>query len=365
MKIPLVDLKANYLSIKNEIDSAIRDVIYNTSFIMGPHVKEFDENFAKYIGTKYCSGVANGTVALHLALNTLGIKKDDEVITVPNTFIATTEAITMCGAKPVFVDIDPENFNINPKLIEAAITKKTKAIICVHLYGQSCDMDPILKICKKNNLFLIEDAAQAHGAEYKGRKLGTFGYIGCFSMFPAKVLGAYGDAGAVVTNNDKIGPLIAKLRDHGRITKYEHLIEGFNYRIDALQSAILNVKLRYLDQWIEARRNKAKIYNELLSGIVETPKEENYAKHTYYMYVIRCKNRDDLQEFLKQNDIGTGIHYPIPLHLQPALKYLGYKKRDFPEAEIVAEEILSIPMYPELSLQQINYIVEKIKEFYS
>jgi len=364
IKIPLVDLKANYISIKDEIDSAILDVISKSSFIMGPHVKAFDENFAKYIGTKYCSGVASGTVALHLALHSLGIKNPDEVITVPNTFMATVEAITMCGAKPVFVDINPDNFNINPKLIEAVISEKTKAIVCVHLYGHPCDMEPIMKICKEHNLFLIEDAAQAHGAEYKHRKMGTFGDLACFSMYPAKVLGAYGDAGAIITNDDNLGLLIEKLRDHGRISKYEHIVEGFNYRMDALQAAILNVKLKHIDKWIDSRSKNAQVYNQLLEGIVKIPKEASYAKHCYYMYVIRCENRDDLKKFLEKNGIQTGIHYPIPLHLQPALKHLGFKKGDFPETESAAEEILSIPMYPELTNQQINYIVEKIKEFY-
>ena len=362
MKIPLVDLKANYLSIKNEIDEAIKRVIENSSFIMGKEVEEFDKNFANFINAKYSIGVGNGTLALHLALLTLGIKQGDEVILPVNTFIATSEAVSQCGAKPVFVDVEEDTYNINPSLIEKAITTKTKAVIPVHLYGNPCNMKEILEIAQKNNLKVIEDCAQAHGAEFENKKVGNFGEIATFSMFPAKVLGAFGDAGAVITNNEELANKISLLRDHGRRKKYEHLIEGYNYRIDALQAAILNVKLKYLNNWIEKRREIANKYSKLLGDVVITPKENG--KHCYYMYVVRVKNRDKLQNYLKENNIETGIHYPIPLHLQPAYKHLNYKKGDFPVAEKHADEILSIPLYPEMTDEQINYVCEKIKEFY-
>ena len=354
MKIPLVDLKANYLSIKEEIDSSIQRVIENSSFIMGKEVGEFDKNFARFINSKYAIGVGNGTFALHLSLIASDIKQNDEIITVPNTFIATTEAISYCGAKPVFVDIEEEGYNINSNLIEEKITNKTKAIIAVHLYGNSCNLEEILKICDKNNLKLIEDCAQAHGAEYNGLKLGNFGSLAAFSMFPAKVLGSFGDAGAVVTNNEDLAKKVNLLRNHGRMNKYEHIIEGYNYRIDALQAAILNVKLKYLDNWIEKRRDAASLYNKFfnengLYEFIKTPKESKNSKHCYYMYVIRVKDRERLQNYLNENEIETGVHYPLPLHLQQAYKNLNYKKGDFPVAEKHAEEILSIPLYPEIS----------------
>ena len=362
MKIPLVDLKANYLSVKEEIDQAIQRVIDNSSFIMGKDVEDFDKNFADFNNSKHSLGVGNGTLALHLALLVSGIKQGDEIIVPVNTFIATSEAVSHCNAKPVFIDIEEDSYNINPELIKDKITNKTKAIIPVHLYGNPCKMKKILEIAQEHNLKVIEDCAQAHGAEYEGKKVGNFGETSSFSMFPAKILGSFGDAGAVITNNDEIAEKIKLLRNHGRSTKYEHLIEGYNYRIDALQAAILNVKLKYLNGWIEKRRKAAYLYNELLQDYVITPKE--FGKHSYYMYVIQVKNREKLQEYLKNNNIETGIHYPIPLHLQPAYKHLNYKKGDFPVAEKHAEEILSIPLYPEITDEQINYVAEKIKEFY-
>lgn len=366
MPIPLVDLKAQYRAIKKEIDRAIFEAIKNTNFILGENVQKFEKEFAKFCKVKYAIGVGNGTDALYLALRVLGIKTGDEVITPPNTFIATVEAITLNGAKPVFVDINPETYNIDITKIEKAITKKTKAIVPVHLYGQPADIGPILKIAKKYNLKVIEDAAQAHGAEYKGKRVGGLGDVGCFSFFPAKNLGAYGDGGMVVTNNKKIAEKVRLLRNHGRVQKYEHQIEGINSRLDELQAAILRVKLRYLNKWNQARRQRAKLYDNSLKNIkgVKIPFTPSWAVPVYYVYTIRTKERDKLQESLKKEGISTGLYYPIPLHLQPAYKYLGYKIGDFPETERAAKEILSLPICPELSKKDQNYVIQKIKEFF-
>jgi len=364
MKVPFVDLKRQYSSIKPEIDAAIQDVLDNTAFIMGENVKNFESNFAKFCGVKHAIGVSSGTSALHLALLGAGIKPGDEVITVPNTFIATAEAISHVGAKPVFVDIDKETYTINVSKIKDKITEKTKAVIPVHLYGQMVEMDDLMELAQDNNLKIIEDSAQAHGAEYKCRKAGTIANSGCFSFYPGKNLGAYGDAGMVTTNDDEIAENVKILRDHGRSDKYEHKIIGFNHRIDALQAAILNVKLKYLNGWTDARRKNAKLYNELLSNVdVVTPVEKEYSKHVYHLYVIRTKKRDELQKYLKTHGIATGVHYPIPLHLQPAYSHLDYKEGDFTVTEEYSGEILSLPMFGELTEEEIGYVVEKIKEF--
>ena len=365
MKIPLVDLKVQYLSIKKEIDSAIQGIIDNTSFIMGAPVKNFEENLAKFCSCKYAVGVSSGTSALFLALKAYGIKEGDEVITVPNSFIATAEAIMQCGAKPVFVDVDDRAMLIDVKKIEKAITPKTKAIIPVHLYGQICDMEPIINIAKKHNLIILEDAAQAIDAECSGRKIPVH-ETAIFSFFPAKNLGCYGDGGAVVTNNDEIARLVSKLRDHGRVSKYDSDMIGYGERLDALQAAILDSKLKHLHEWTNKRRQHARKYNELLKEIKEItmPFEDKHSKHVYYMYVIRTKKRDELMSFLKKNEISTGIHYPVPLHTQMALKELGYKLGDFPVSEKAAKEIVSIPMYPELSDEQIKCVADNIKEFF-
>ena len=357
--IPFVDLKAQYDSIKEEIDEAIQSVLNNTSFIMGEELKKFEEEFAQFCDVKYAIGVANGSDALILALRACGIGEGDEVITVPHTFIATTEAISNVGGKVVFVDIDPKTYTIDITKIEEKINERTKAIIPVHLYGQPADMDAIMKLAKKYNLKVIEDAAQAHGAEYKREKVGSMGDVGCFSFYPGKNLGAYGDAGAVVANNEEIAEKVRLLRNHGRITKkYEHEIEGYSSRLDNLQAAILRVKLRYLNKWNEGRRENAKKYSELLSNVdgVITPYEADYAKHVYHLYVVRTENRDKLREELKSKGIATGIHYPIPLHLQPAYSYLGYKEGDFPITEKASQEILSLPMFAELGDEQIERI---------
>ena len=365
--IPFVDLKAQYDSIKDEIDGAIQSVLNNTSFIMGEELKKYEEEFASFCNTRFAIGVANGSDALILALRACGIGEGDEVITVPHTFIATTEAISNVGGKVVFVDIDPKTYTIDVSKIEDKITEKTKAIIPVHLYGQPANMDPIMRLAKKYDLKAIEDAAQAHGAEYKNKKVGSIGDVGCFSFYPGKNLGAYGDAGMVVTNNKEIAEEIKLLRNHGRITKkYEHKIEGYSSRLDNLQAAILLVKLKYLNKWNDKRRNNAKKYNELLSNIngIITPYEADYAKHVYHLYVIRTENRDKLREKFKYEGIATGIHYPLPLHLQPAYSYLGYKNGDFPITEKASQEILSLPMFAELTDKQIKELVKLIKNYY-
>lgn len=363
--IPFVDLKAQYDSIKEEIDETIQSVLNNTSFIMGEELRKFEEEFALFCDVKYAIGVANGSDALILALRACGIGEGDEIITVPHTFIATTEAITHVGGKVVFVDIDPKTYTIDVSKTEEKITEKTKAIISVHLYGQPADMESIMDLAKKYNLKIIEDAAQAHGAEYKGKKVGSIGDVGCFSFYPGKNLGAYGDAGMVVTNNEEIAKGIKLLRNHGRISKkYEHDVEGYSSRLDNLQAAILRVKLKCLDEWNDRRRSNAKKYNKLLSNIngIITPYEADYVKHVYHLYVIRTeKRRDKLSEELKSKGIAVGIHYPIPLHLQPAYRYLGYKEGDFPVTEKTSREILSLPMFAELTDEQIEEIVELIK----
>ena len=365
MKIPLVDLKANYLSIKKDIDSAIQRVIDNTAFIMGENVKNFERNFAKFCNAKHAIGCSSGTSALHLALMAAEVGHDDEVITVPNTFIATTECITHVGATVKFIDVDPQTLLIDIDKIEHAITPQTKAIIVVHLYGQMLDMERIREIGKNRDLTIIEDSAQAHAAEFKGHQPGYYGDVATFSFFPAKNLGCFGDGGAVVTNDDKLAERIRLLVNHGRTTKYEHKIEGYNYRLDALQAAILDAKLPHLEKWTDLRRQHAKFYNDNLPSEVRTPSETENCKYVYYMYVIRTDKRNDLMAFLKEKDVSCGIHYPIPLHLQPAYSYKGYKRGDFPVAEKAAKEILSIPIYPEMTQEQLRYVVDSITEFFN
>jgi len=364
MKIPLVDLKAQYEVIREEIQEALNRVLVSTQFILGEEVTKFEEEFAQFCNAKYCVGVNSGTDAIYLALRALGITLKDEVITVSHTFIGTTEPIGLVGAKPVFVDVNPGTYTIDVSKIKEVITERTKVIIPVHLYGHPCDMDGILKIAQQYNLKVIEDCAQAHGAEHKGKRVGEIGDVGCFSFFPGKNLGAYGDGGAIVTDNEEIIRKVKMLRNHGRMKKYEHEFEGVNSRLDTIQAAILRVKLRHLEDWIEKRIQKAEIYNELLKDCNEiaTPKIITDVKHVYHIYVIRVKNRDKIQQKLKEKGIATGIHYPIPLHLQPAYKYLGYKKGDFPITEKISEEILSLPIYPELQKEQQKYIVENLKE---
>jgi len=362
--IPLVDLKAQYLSIQDEIDGAIQRVVDSTSFIMGPDVRAFEDEFARFCGVRYAVGVDSGTAALHLAFLTCDIGLGDEVITTPHTFIATIGMLGRVGARPVFVDIDPRTYNMDPAKIEAAITERTKAVMPVHLYGQPAEMDLILEIADKHGLKVIEDAAQAHGAEYKGRRAGSMGHVAIFSFYPGKNLGAYGDAGAVVTDDGEIAEKVRLLRNHGRRDKYEHLLQGFNYRIDTLQAAILRAKLAHLEEWNEARRRRAAAYRGLLGDLdLVLPYEPEHVRAVYHLFVVRLQERDALAKYLRERGISTGIHYPIPLHLQPACRHLGYKEGDFPITEECARQVLSLPMYPELTQAQIQEVVRAIKEF--
>ncbi|MGH7496517.1 MAG: DegT/DnrJ/EryC1/StrS family aminotransferase [bacterium] len=366
MRIPFIDLKRQYDSIKTEIDSAIAEVINAAAFIGGPHVESFERAFAGFCNTKHCIGVANGTDALYLALRALNVGREDEVITAANSFIATSEAITMAGAKAVFVDIDPGTYNINVDKIAEKITPRTKVIVPVHLYGQPADMDPILDLARRHQLIVVEDAAQAHGALYRGRRIGTFGDIACFSFYPGKNLGAYGDAGALVTNDDGLALKARMIANHGRRDKYDHEIEGVNSRLDGMQAAVLQVKLRHLSEWNENRRKNAAIYNDLLRNTgVSAPVEIDNVTAVYHLYVIRVKHgrRQQLQEHLRSRGIDTGIHYPIALPNLKAYAYLAHAARDFPEATRASQEILSLPMFPELEELQIEYIAKAISEF--
>jgi dTDP-4-amino-4,6-dideoxygalactose transaminase len=361
--IPFIDLKAQYLSIKEEVNVAIARVLESSQFVLGDEVSGFEREFANYSGAQFGVAVNSGTSALHLALLAAGIGKNDEVITIPFTFVATVAAICYTGAKPVFVDIEPRSYTMDVDQIEDSITERTKAIMPVHLYGQPADMAPIMKIAKRYGLAVIEDAAQAHGAEYKGRRVGSIGDLGCFSFYPGKNLGAYGEGGMVVTNSGEYANTIRMLRDWGQKQKYHHILKGYNYRMEGIQGAILRVKLRHLDNWTEARREHAVHYNELLAqSVVDLPDEKSYARHVYHVYGIRTRQRDVLQQRLHSRGIQTGIHYPIPVHLQEAYSDLGYKPGDFPNSEQVAVEELSLPMYPELSDEQIKITSTAVQE---
>jgi dTDP-4-amino-4,6-dideoxygalactose transaminase len=366
MKISFVDLKKQYETIKPEIDQAISEVIGNTAFVGGPFLKSFESNFAEFCDVKHCVGVGNGTDAIFIALKALGIGQGDEVITAANSFIATSEAISMTGAKVVFVDIDPDTYNIDVKQIESKLTDKTKAIIPVHLFGQPADMNSILEIAKKHDLKVLEDAAQAHGAFYEGRKIGSIGDIACFSFYPGKNLGAYGDGGAIVTADDELAEKARMIANHGRLDKYNHKIEGVNSRLDGMQAAILDVKLRHLPDWNESRRNNAYLYNDYLNGSgVVSPKEISDVKPVYHLYVVRVPNsrRSPLQEHLKSKGISSGVHYPIALPNLLAYQYLNHNRDDFVEASRASQEILSLPMFPELEEDQIKYISSTVKDF--
>jgi len=358
VKVPFLDLKAHHAPIIDEFGDAIREVIESSTFAGGPFVERFEQEFAAYCGSQYAIGVGNGTDALWLALLALGIGQGDEVITVPNTFVATAEAIMCCKAQPVFVDVDERTFTLDPSELKKSLTARTKAIIPVHLFGQPADMDPILHFARAHGLFVIEDAAQAHGALYNGRKAGTMGHAGCFSFYPGKNLGAFGEAGAVVTNDVEFAEKIRVLRDHGQSRKYHHTLRGWNCRMDGIQAAVLSVKLRHLEQANLLRRQRACLYNEAFAGIddIATPVEADYARHVYHIYAVRVQERDELRRFLEAKGIGFGVHYPIPIHLQEAWRNVGYSEGSFPIAEKLAKEFLSLPMFPELTEEQIEYV---------
>lgn len=360
--IPFVDLKQQYESIKEEVNQAIQRVIENASFTLGEEVELFEEEFANFCGVKYAAGVSSGTDALHLALLACEVGEEDEVITVPNTFIATTEAISVCGAKPVFVDIDEKTYNIDVTQIEQKITEKTKAIVPVHLYGQPAEMEIILNIAKKYRLKVVEDACQAHGATYRGKKVGSLGDAACFSFYPSKNLGAFGDGGMVVTDDQEIAKKIRLLRNHGQQDKYTHAIEGFCKRLHGLQAAVLRVKLRYLPRWNASRQQNAQAYNKALEKTAAiTPLVTDNVEHVYHLYVVRAKERNELRQRLAEKGISSGIHYPVPLHLQPAYARLGYGPGSFPVTERVTSEIVSLPMFPELGRQNIEEIAHEVR----
>ncbi|MBN1104931.1 MAG: DegT/DnrJ/EryC1/StrS family aminotransferase [Deltaproteobacteria bacterium] len=371
MNVPFVDLKIQFKELEQEVMPMVREAMANAAFIGGPQVTGFEAEFAAFCGSKYCAGVNSGTDALRFALMARGVGPGDGVITVPNTFIATSEAISQAGARPVFVDIEPMTYNMDPNRLEdylkRGLTPRPKAVIPVHLYGQPADMDPILELARKYDLSVIEDACQAHGALYKGRKAGSMGAVGCFSFYPGKNLGAYGEGGAIVTQDEAIANQIKMIRDHGQARKYFHDMEGYNGRLDAIQAGVLRIKLKRLEKWNEGRRRSAALYRELLSGVqgITLPVEADYARHVYHLYVVLVDDRDALQKALGEKGIGTGLHYPQPLHLQKAYSRLGYKEGDFPVTESVARRLLSLPMFPELTREQVEYVVESVKEFVS
>ncbi|MGM5483436.1 MAG: DegT/DnrJ/EryC1/StrS family aminotransferase [Nanobdellota archaeon] len=356
MAVPFLDLKKQITPIKEEIMNNINSVIDSSSFILGNEVKEFEEQIAKYLSVKHAISCASGSDALLLSLMASGVEPGDEVITTPFTFFATAGSIARLGAKPVFVDIDKDTYNINPDLIEEKITKNTKAIMPVHIFGQSCDMTAILKIAKKHNLKIIEDACQAIGSEYQGKKVGTIGDFGCFSFFPTKNLGGMGDGGLVVTNDDNLADFLKKARVHGSKKKYHHEFVGFNSRLDAIQAAVLRVKLKYLDEWNNKRIKIAKEYTNKLKDKFKTPFETENIKHIYHQYALLAKNekeRDEIIQKLKNKNISCGIYYPIPLHLQECFKYLGYQEGDLPISEKTSRTVFSIPIYPDVDYKQV------------
>ena len=366
MDIPLADLKVQYTTIKQEVDDAIQSVIDETAFVKGRYVKAFEESFAKKNGVNHCVGVANGTDAIYISLRALGIGKGDEVITTAFSWISTAETIEQTGATPVFVDIHPDTYNIDVSKIEEKITSKTKAVLPVHLYGQPADMIPIVEICKRHNLKLIEDSAQAHFAKYNDQMVGNFGDVATFSFYPGKNLGAYGDGGAVVTNDDKLAETVRRIANHGALGKHDHEIGGVNSRLDGIQAAILSVKLQYIDQWNDDRLKNAMIYNETLTGVgdIKTPEVHPSVKHIFHVYTIRTDRRDQLRQCLSENGIRTGIHYPVAVPFLPPFINLGYTFDQLPIASDYQNKILSLPMYPELERNQISYVNDAIIEFF-
>jgi dTDP-4-amino-4,6-dideoxygalactose transaminase len=365
-QVPFVDLAAQYGAIAEEIDEAIAIVLRRADFILGQDVRLFENEFAAFCEAGYAVGVDSGTSALELALRAFGIGPGDQVITTANTFIATAFAISDSGATPVLVDVDPQTYTMDISELERAITARTKAIMPVHLYGQPADMDPILEIAQRHRLVVIEDACQAHGAKYKGKRVGSLGHAAAFSFYPAKNLGAYGDGGMVVTNDERVAESVRMLRDYGQREKYRHVLRGYNHRLDTLQAAVLRVKLQHLDAWNAARCQHAQLYSELLADSpLVMPTEADYAQSVYHLYVIRVERRDELRAYLHDRDISTGIHYPVPVHLQEAYRDLGYRRGSFPVTEEYADRILSLPMYAELTPGLIEYVAVSIRDFVS
>jgi dTDP-4-amino-4,6-dideoxygalactose transaminase len=363
-KIPYLDLPAQIRSLRPEIDAALARALDNCSFILGPDVAQFEKDFAQFCGAQHALGFNSGTSALHVAMLLAGVGPGDEVITTPYTFVATSWAISYCGAKPVYVDIEDATFNLNPALIEKAITPRTKAILPVHLYGHPFDVDAISKICRAHKLPLVEDAAQAVGAKYKNKMVGALGDISCFSFYPGKNLGACGEGGALVTNNSAFASRAKSLREHGSTQRYHHDEVGYNYRMEGFQGAVLGVKLKHLQKWTDERRRVAKRYTELLADTpLQLPREADYAESAWHLYTVRHPRRDELKKFLDDNGVGNAVHYPIPLHLQKAYALLGHKPGDFPVAEKAAREVLSLPIFPELTDAQIQQVAEVVKDF--
>jgi len=364
IRVPFLDLNAHHAALRGEFDRAVREVIDSSAFAGGPFVEKFEADFASYCGCQHAIGVGSGTEALWLSLLACGVGPGDEVITVPNTFMATAEAITYCGARPVFVDVDDRTYTMDPAGLEEAVGSRTKAIIPVHLFGQSADMDPILQFAREHDLLVIEDAAQAHGAKYKGRKVGTLGHAGCFSFYPGKNLGAFGEAGAVVTDNLELQEKIRVLRDHGQVRKYHHAMVGWNCRMDGIQAAVLSVKLQHLESGNSLRRAHALQYDEVFDGMDEvvTPFAAPYAQHVYHIYAIRVQERDEVMWLLQEKGIQCGVHYPIPVHLQKAYRSLGYTAGALPMSERTALEFISLPMFPELTEAQVQTVALGVKE---
>src|ERR1700749_2790060 len=370
MTVPFVDLQAQYRSIKSEVDAAIQRVLDTSAFILGREVEAFERAFAEYVGAEFCVGVSNGTSAIQRALTACGVGSGDEVIVPANTFFATAEAVSTAGATPVFVDCDPDSCNIDASKIEAAITPRTRAVVPGPLYGQPAAPDAVFEVAERHNLIVVEDAAQAHGARHKGRRVGPLGRAGCFSFYPGKNLGAYGEGGAVVTNDADVARRLRLLRDHGSEQKYRHEIVGYNFRLEGIQGAVLGVKLQYLDRWNELRRGHAARYRELLAphvdaGALKLQSEMPYAESVYHLFVIQTEARDSLQRFLSAAGVQTGIHYPVPVHMQPAYASLGHKEGDFPVAESQARRLLSLPMFAELTGRQVGYVAQAVGDYFA
>jgi dTDP-4-amino-4,6-dideoxygalactose transaminase len=365
MMIPFVDLKAQYATIQRDVDEALHNVVANADFILGKDVELFEQEFARFCNADYAVGVDSGTSALELALRAYAIGDGDEVITVSHTFIATVAAISYTGARPVLVDIDQDTYNMDPARIEAAITSSTRAIVPVHLYGQACDLDPVLEIARKHKLIVVEDACQSHGARYKGNPVGALGDAGCFSFYPGKNLGAYGDGGIIVTNSREVSERLKLLRNYGQPEKYQHTIMGYNRRLDSLQAAVLRAKLRHLDQWNASRQRAAKLYDELLKDVasIRTPYAAEESSHVYHLYVIQHPERDRLLSYLRDQGVQAGLHYPTPVHLQPCYENLGMPVGSLPITEEIASRVISLPMFAEITDEQIEHVCDSIKSF--